>query len=83
MEHDEFCPCGDKWTKVNATNHFSTYYYCQKCDKIFVPTFKEVKQQYFDKNYSSGKRQFLVDLAKFFDAKSKVTKEDLKKLGYL
>lgn len=80
---DTYCPCGKKWIRVKSSLKFSDYYYCEKCDKIFTPTVEEKTQEWFDKNYISDRRTELIDLARMVEARSKVTNEDLKKLGYL
>ena len=70
---DEFCPEGHEWIK--ASSHISRhYYYCENCDKIYVPAVTE---------YKGRKKEELIETAKIFAAKEKVSYNDLKKLGYV
>lgn len=62
---------------------FSDYYYCEKCDKIFAPTVEEKTKEWFEENYITNRRTELINLARIVKARAKVTKSDLKKLGYL
>lgn len=80
---DTFCPCGNSWIRVPNSTLFSDCYYCSHCDKIFQPTIKEVPKKWFDKNFSSPRFEQIKNLALIIQAKSKVKKEDLEKLGYL
>jgi len=80
---DRFCPKGHSWVRVNSSFIFSDCYYCEKCDKIYQPTVKEVSKKWFKNNFNSDRFEEIKQLALIIKAKEKVTKEDLQKLGYL
>jgi hypothetical protein len=80
---DRFCPCGNKWIFIPASLSFGDYYYCEKCDKIFVPTVEERTKEWFEKNYRTDRLCELKNLARIVEARAKVTKDDLKRLGYI
>lgn len=81
--NDKYCPRGHNWIRVPSSLLFSDCYYCEACDKIFEPTVKEVTKKWFEKNFHSDRFNEIKDLAKLIEAKNKVTKADLIKLGYL
>ena len=78
---DKYCPCGNSWIRVPNSTLFSDCYYCPHCDKIFQPTVKEVTKKWFSENFSSDRFQQIKNLALIVDARKKVSKEDLVKLG--
>lgn len=80
---DRFCECGHMWIRVNFSNLFSDYYYCEHCDKIFTPTVEEKTKEWFKENHLLERREQLIDYANTIRARAKVTNEDLKKLGYI
>ena len=80
---DTFCPCGEKWTRVESSLVFGDYYYCKGCDKIYTPTVEEKSKKWFEDNYVSDRRQVLINKANIVEARQKVTLKDLIKLGYL
>lgn len=81
--NDKYCPCGNSWIRVPSSTLFGDCYYCEKCDKIFQPTVKELTRDWFKENYVSDRFEQIKRLAKIVDARSKVTNNDLIKLGYL
>jgi hypothetical protein len=80
---DRFCPKGHKWIRHNASLLFSDCYYCKDCDKIFIPTVKELTKEWFEKNYNSRRFEEIKQDCFRSEAMNKVTKDDLVKLGYL
>ena len=80
---DDYCSCGALWIRVESSILFGDYYYCNKCDKIYVQTVKEKTPEWFEEQYDSNRRQELIDRANLKNAKRKVTPADLRKLGYL
>lgn len=81
--NNEFCPRGHKWIFIGSSLLYSGYYYCPKCDKIYKPTVREVTKEEIENNFNNRRYNEMKDLAKYIEARKKVTKNDLKKLGYL
>ena len=73
---DRYCPCGNSWIRVPKSTLFGDCYYCPDCDKIYQPLIVDVS-----KNFSSERFKQIKNLALIFDARQKVSKEDLIKLG--
>ena len=70
---DEFCPEGHYLVK--ASSHIvPVYFYCETCNKAYVPTIVE---------YVGRKEEELIETGKVWAARSKVSYNDLKKLGYV
>ena len=78
-----YSPKGNYLIEVFNTTLFEDCYYCPVEDKIFVLKLKELKKEYFNKFFSSPRFNQIKTLALIKEAKNKVTKEDLIKLGYL
>jgi len=78
----DFCPKGHKWIFVSASLLSDDYFYCAECDKIYGITVKEIPKKWFDKNYNTDRFGRMKELALIKEARTKVTKDDLVKLGY-
>ena len=78
-----YSPKGNYLIEVFNTSLFSDCYYCPKEDKIFENRLKEIKKEYFDKNFSSPRFEQIKQYALFKEALKKVKISDLEKLGYL
>jgi len=81
--NDDYCNCGERWTKVFNTTLYSDCYYCHACDKIYELQAVEVPKAKLEVMYSSDRFSDIRNLAKIIEAKKKVTPDDLVKLGYL
>lgn len=81
---DEFCPKGHPITCVGSNSLYSPYHYCEKCDSIYVSKLEQVRTGDLSMFSDPQKRMNeMKEFAKFLAARQKVTKEDLKKLGYI
>ena len=80
---DNYCYCGQPWTKVFNTTLYSDCYYCHSCDKIYELTATEVTKKRFKNHFTSDRFSQIKRYAKIVEAKKKVTNDDLVKLGYL
>jgi hypothetical protein len=81
--NDKYCPCGNNWTKLPDNLTFQECYYCGSCDKVFIPTVKELTKEWFKEHYNSDRFSEIKELAKIIEARKKITKEQLIKLGLL
>jgi len=81
--NDETCVCGNNWTEVFNTLMYSDCYFCTHCNKVYAPSVREVTQEEFKEKFNSDRFQEIKTFAKIKEAKRKITKEDLIKLGYL
>lgn len=81
---DIYCPnCECEMTFVNQSLLYSEFYYCEKCDKIFELTVREITDKELVNLYNSNRGKAMKKLAKIIKAKTKVTERDLVALGYL
>lgn len=81
--NDTYCPKGHKWIFVPSSLLFSDCYYCKACDKIYQPTVKEVTKKYFEENFNTDRFNDIKEFAEFIEAKEKIRREHLVKLGLL
>ena len=70
---DEYCPEGHYLVKASSYIA-TTFYYCETCNKAYVPKLVE---------YTGHKEEELIQTGKIWAARSKVSFDDLKKLGYI
>lgn len=82
MKEPKYSPQGNKLIAVKNTVLFSDCYYCPSEDKIYEETLTEVRRERFS-NFSSDRFEEIKQLALIKEARNKVSKTDLKKLGYL
>lgn len=83
MNH-EFCPKGHPITSVGSNLLYAPYHYCEECDSIYISKLEEVRTGDFSMFSNPQKRmREMKEFAKFLAARQKVTKEDLKRLGYI
>ena len=81
---DIYCPrCECELTFVNQSLLYSEFYFCEKCDKIFELTVREVKDKELVNLYNSERGKAMKRLAKIVKGRLKVTEKDLITLGYL
>jgi hypothetical protein len=78
-----YSPKGNELIEVFNTTLFSDCYYCPIEDKIFVEKLTEVPRQHFKDNFYTDRFEEIKQYALMLEAKKKVTKKDLIKLGYL
>lgn len=83
MEKFKFCPKGHGWTYNENTELYQPHYVCLECNKIYRETVKEVTKDFFDKEFNSDRFGEIIMFTKIKEAKKKVNKDDLIKLGYL
>ena len=82
--NDEFCPKGHPITSVGSNSLYAPYHFCEKCDSIYISKLKEVRTGDLSMFSDPQKRmREMKEFAKFLAARQKVTKEDLKRLGYI
>lgn len=77
-----YSPDGNELIEVFNTTLFADCYYCPKEDVIFIEKLVEVSKQYFKDNFYTNRFEDIKRFALLKEAKQKVTKEDLIKLGY-
>lgn len=81
---DIYCPnCECEMTFVNQSLLYSEFYYCEKCDKIFELTVREITDKELVNLYNSKRGGEMKKLARIVKARTKVTERDLVSLGYL
>jgi hypothetical protein len=81
---DIYCPsCECEMTFVNQSLLYSEFYFCEKCDKIYELTVREVKDKELVNLYNSERGKAMKRLAKIVKGRLKVTEKDLITLGYL
>lgn len=78
-----YSPKGNELIEVFNTTLFKDCYYCPLEDKIFVEKLTEVRKKYFEDNFFTDRFEEIKQYALMLEAKKKVTKKDLIKLGYL
>lgn len=78
MENFKYCECGEEIIYVGNYIIGPQYYYCSHCDKLFHIKLEEIKD-----GVNTNRKQEMKNLAMFYEAKNKVTKKDLIKIGLL
>ena len=79
----EICVCGNNWTEVFNTLLYSDCYFCTHCNKLYAPSVREVTKEEIDERFNSDRFNAIKTFAQIKEAKKKITKEDLIKLGYI
>lgn len=87
MSHSKkYCPQWHERGELIESTLWSSYRYCEKCDKIYVPYYKEliIEDLYcMSFNYPDERFQEMKKLWKIIEARDKVTKEQLIELWLL
>lgn len=83
MNKLNYCQCGNELIFNSNSTLYPENYYCNKCDKIYVKRLVEEPKDIIEKYFGKDRFSDLRSLALTNKARSKVTRDDLKKLKLL
>ncbi len=83
MKLIEYCPEGHKHIFLPASLLFEDCYYCKYCDEILHIKLVKTGREFFKEHFSGDRFEEIKQQALMQEARQKVTKDDLIKLGLL